>query len=78
MTSLSYDEGLLEYGIQYSVGTNDGKEFRKVTFVGYKLMFGKQIMVFETQDKIKLTVNPSYHCWTLEETEINRKENTNG
>jgi|TARA_R100000789_G_scaffold86674_1_gene82863 hypothetical protein len=78
MTSLSYDEGLLEYGSQYSLGTNDGKEFRRVTFIGYKLMFGKQIMVFETQDSSKLTVNPSYHCWTLEENETHRKENSDG
>ena len=78
MTNLSYDEGLLEYGNQYSLGTNDGKEFRRVTFIGYKLMFGKQIMVFETQDSSKLTVNPSYHCWTLEENETTRKENNDG
>ena len=29
----SYDESLLIPGSQYTVGTNDGKEFKKVAFV---------------------------------------------
>ena len=42
----SYDESLLIPGSQYTVGTNDGKEFKKVSFVGLKQLNGKPMMVF--------------------------------
>jgi len=66
-TSISYDEGLLQENCTYSIGTNDGKEFRSVTYKGTKLLNGKPIMVFETQDNESLTVNPSFHTFTLTE-----------
>ena len=66
-TSISYDENILEKGKCYSVGTNDGKEFRRVVYRGTKLLNGKPMMVFRTEDNRKLTVNPSFHTFTLEE-----------
>ena len=66
-TSISYDENILEKGKCYSVGTNDGKEFRRVVYRGTKLLNGKPMMVFRTEDNSKLTVNPSFHTFTLEE-----------
>ena len=66
-TSISYDEGLLQENCTYSIGTNDGKEFRSVTYKGTKLLNGKPMMVFETQDNERLTVNPSFHTFTLTE-----------
>ena len=66
-TSISYDENLLKVGECYSIGTNDGKEFRRVVYRGTKLLNGKPMMVFKTEDNIKLTVNPSFHTYTIEE-----------
>ena len=34
----------------YTVGTNDGKEFRRVVYKGTKLLNGKSMMVFKTED----------------------------
>ena len=72
----SYDDGLLEEHKTYSVGTNDGKEFRSVVYKGTKLLNGKPMMVFETSgiSKEQLTINPSFHTFTITQT----KENDNG
>ena len=61
----SYDDGLLKKEGHYSIGTNDGKEFRKVVYKGTKLLNGKPMMVFETVDNEQLTVNPSFHTFTI-------------
>jgi|TARA_Y100000034_G_scaffold69568_1_gene83998 hypothetical protein len=66
-TDTSYDEGLLHENCLYTIGTNDGKEFRMVTYKGTKLFNGKPMLVFETESKSRLTVNPSFHTFTLEE-----------
>tara|TARA_R100001244_G_scaffold64150_2_gene53159 strand:- start:1165 stop:1395 length:231 start_codon:yes stop_codon:yes gene_type:complete len=63
----SYDDGLLEEEKTYSIGTNDGKEFRSVIYKGTKLLNGKPMMVFETVNKERLTVNPSFHTFTITE-----------
>tara|TARA_R100001244_G_scaffold75476_1_gene60172 strand:- start:35 stop:268 length:234 start_codon:yes stop_codon:yes gene_type:complete len=66
-TNISYDDGLLKEHGTYSVGTNDGKEFRSVVYKGTKLLNGKPMMVFETFDEQQLTVNPSFHTFTITE-----------
>ena len=73
----SYDDGLLIEGKIYTVGTNDGKEFRTVKYKGTKLLNGKPMLVFETNNIVgtqHLTINPSFHTYTI--TQI--KENNNG
>jgi hypothetical protein len=65
----SYDDGLLEEEKTYSIGTNDGKEFRSVVYQGTKLLNGKPMMIFRTVDKQQLTVNPSFHTFTITEKE---------
>ena len=65
--STSYDEGLLLPGYNYTVGTNDGREFKRITFIGYKQLNGKPMMLFSTEDNKQLTVNPSFHTYTVEE-----------
>ena len=72
----SYDDGLLHEGKTYSVGTNDGKEFRSIIYKGTKLLNGKPMMIFKTNgiSKEQLTINPSFHTFTITET----KENNNG
>jgi hypothetical protein len=71
----SYDDGLLRENKTYSIGTNDGKEFRRVIYKGTKLLNGKPMMVFETVDEQQLTVNPSFHTFTITES---KGENSNG
>ena len=72
MQNSSYDEGLLIQGLQYTIGTNDGKEFKKVSFVGFKQLNGKPMMVFRTDGDKQVTINPSFHSFTVElETEMN-------
>ena len=73
----SYDDGLLEEYKTYSVGTNDGKEFRSVIYKGTKLLNGKPMMVFKTAgiSKEQLTINPSFHTFTITES---KGENSNG
>ena len=56
-------------------GTNDGKEFQRVTFNGWKLMNGKQVMSFTTTERQKLTINPSFHTFTIEDIETKQGDN---
>lgn len=63
----SYDEGILNINSRYTIGTHDGKEFKKVTFKGFKLLNGKPMMVFSTVEKTQVTVNPSFHTFIMEE-----------
>tara|TARA_R110002020_G_scaffold404541_1_gene614660 strand:- start:181 stop:414 length:234 start_codon:yes stop_codon:yes gene_type:complete len=65
-----HDDGILEIDEKYTVGTNDGREFRHVTFKGYKLLNGKPMMVFKTDYNKQLSVNPSYYSFTLKEDRI--------
>ena len=58
---------LLDEDECYTVGTNDGKEFRRVVYKGTKLLNGKPMMVFRTDNNIRLTINPSFHTFTIEE-----------
>ena len=72
MSNSSYDESLLIQGSQYTIGTNDGKEFKKVSFVGLKQLNGKPMMVFRTDEDKQVSINPSFHSFTIEEeTEMN-------
>ena len=63
----SYDDGILQLEECYTIGTNDGKEFRRVVYKGTKLLNGKPMMVFKTEENTSLTVNPSFHTFTIEE-----------
>tara|TARA_R110002020_G_scaffold401807_1_gene611996 strand:- start:84 stop:341 length:258 start_codon:yes stop_codon:yes gene_type:complete len=58
----------------YTIGTNDGKEFRRVVYKGTKLLNGKLMMVFKTKDNSRLTINPSFHTFTLEEIPLPQPE----
>lgn len=72
MSNSSYNENLLIQGSQYTIGTNDGKEFKKVSFVGLKQLNGKPMMVFRTDEDKQVSINPSFHSFIIEEeTEMN-------
>ena len=70
----SYDDTLLTKEECYTIGTNDGKEFRRVVYKGTKLLNGKPMMVFKTEENTSLTVNPSFHTFTMEETPLPQPE----
>ena len=70
----SYDDALLSEEECYTIGTNDGKEFRRVVYKGTKLLNGKPMMVFKTEDNSRLTINPSFHTFTIEEQPLPQPE----
>ena len=61
------DEDLLIEGNEYSVGLNDGTVFNRIVFKGTKYFGGKNILCFETEHRSQVTINPSYHSFTVEE-----------
>ncbi len=63
----SFDDKLLNEGQTYTVGINDGVHFKKVIFKGTKLFNSKEMMVFSTEEQQQITINPSYHSFTIEE-----------
>ncbi len=65
---------LLDEDECYTIGTNDGKEFRRVVYKGTKLLNGKPMMVFKTDNNIRLTINPSFHTFTIEELPLPQPE----
>ena len=67
--STSYDDGLLEEKREYSIGLSSGSEFNKIIFQGTKLMNGKPMMIFKTEDNEILTINPSFHTFTITHNE---------
>ena len=72
-TQDAYDDSLLAEGSEYTVGTNDGAQFKRVIFIGTRLYHGKPMMVFKTRDSRQVTINPSFHSFVIEEplTEMN-------
>ena len=66
-TQDAYDDSLFSEGNEYTVGTNDGAQFKRVIFIGTRLYHGKPMMVFQTLDGQQLTINPSFHTFTITE-----------
>ena len=50
----------------YQFYFNDGTTFNGVKYKGVKLFNGKKMLVFETKANKQLTINPSFHTFTLE------------
>ena len=64
---ISYDDGILNKEDEYLVGVNDGSTFTNVKYKGTKLFTGKKMLMFETKSNKQLTINPSFHTFTLEQ-----------
>ena len=64
---ISYDDGILNKEDEYLVGVNDGQTFTNVKYKGVKLFNGKKMLMFETKSNKQLTINPSFHTFTLEQ-----------
>ena len=65
LNSFSNNE-MLAGGMEYIIGLNDGRDFHDVIFKGTTMYNGKPMMRFALQDGRGLTINPSYHSFTLE------------
>jgi len=71
----SYDDNLHTTGAEYIVGLNDGTIFKEIIFEGYRMFNGKQIMCFRTKKEDSVvTVNPSYHSFTIESSDMEMNE----
>jgi putative NADPH-quinone reductase len=69
MITSNYNDKLFIQGYEYTIGTNDGAQFRRVRFTGTKLYHGKPMMTFKTTDgNQQITINPSFHSYTIQET----------
>ena len=66
---ISYDDGILNNDDEYIVGVNDGTTFNSVKYKGVKLFNGKKMLMFQTKANRQLTINPSFHTFTLEKTD---------
>jgi len=71
---ISYDDGILDKDGEYLVGINDGTTFSNVKYKGVKLFNGKKMLMFETKRNKQLTINPSFHTFTLEQYDNKDKE----
>ena len=71
------EEDLFIPGFEYTVGTNDGAQFRKVRFTGTKLYHGNPMLSFRTHEDQQITINPSFHSFTIQETLVHQLKETN-
>jgi|TARA_Y100000296_G_scaffold71498_1_gene87037 hypothetical protein len=85
VSHLQFADSMLIEGLVYTIGENSGRVFHKVKCKGTKMNYGKPMMVFEDQNGAELTINPSYHSYTLEEqgvfpeqSDFNQKGDDNG
>ena len=71
----NYRDELYKLHKAYTIGTNDGSEYRQAIFTGTKLYHGKPMMTFKTSyDEQQITINPSFHSYTIQETIIETTE----
>jgi len=67
-----YRDDVYKVNAKYTIGVNDGKEFREATFTGTKLYHGKPIMTFvmwggTRNGHLNLNINQSYLSYAIEE-----------
>jgi hypothetical protein len=65
-TNTNNDE-LLTKDELYTVGLSNGTEWVRVKYLGTKPLNGKPMMVFKTSTDRQITVNPSFHTFTITE-----------
>jgi|TARA_R100001163_G_C4979510_1_gene136200 hypothetical protein len=61
------NDSLLQENELYTIGLSDGREHQRVKYLGNKLLNGKPMMVFATTDQRQITINPSFHTFTITE-----------
>ena len=70
----NYRDELYKLHKAYTIGTNDGSEFRQAIFTGTKLYHGKPMLTFvmdagRRAGMINLNINQSYLSYSIEEPE---------
>ena len=65
-TTNNNDNLLVENGL-YTVGLSNGTEWVRVKYLGTRPLNGKPMMVFKTSTDRQITVNPSFHTYTITE-----------
>ena len=73
-TKENYRDELYQTHNSYTIGVNDGKEFRNAIFTGTKLYHGKPMLTFvmdagRRAGMINLNINQSYLSYSIEEPE---------
>ena len=61
------NENLLVENDLYTVGLSNGTEWVRVKYLGTRPLNGKPMMVFKTSTDRQITVNPSFHTYTITE-----------
>ena len=61
------NDNLLHENELYTIGLSDGREHQRVKYIGNKLLNGKPMMVFTSTDQRQITINPSFHKFTITE-----------
>ena len=79
---INLNESILAEGLPYNIELNTGTSFENVVYLGMKHLNGKQLLIFCTKDNCQLSINPSFHTYTLEQVvedfeETNKKETEN-
>tara|TARA_R100001594_G_scaffold39899_1_gene71749 strand:+ start:131 stop:358 length:228 start_codon:yes stop_codon:yes gene_type:complete len=65
-TNTNNDELLIKDEL-YTVGLSNGTEWVRVKYLGTRPLNGKPMMVFKTSTDRQITVNPSFHTFTITE-----------
>jgi len=65
-TNTNNDELLIKDEL-YTVGLSNGTEWVRVKYLGTSPLNGKPMMVFKTSTDRQITVNPSFHTFTITE-----------
>lgn len=51
----------------YTIGLSNGNEWTRVKYLGTTPLNGKPMMVFKTSQERQITINPSFHTFTITE-----------
>jgi hypothetical protein len=68
--AIDFRDDIYKLHNKYTIGINDGKEFREATFTGTKLYHGKPMLTFVMKEKeshLNLNINQSYLSYAIEE-----------
>ena len=61
------NDNLLVENDLYTVGLSNGTEWVRVKYLCTRPLNGKPMMVFKTSTDRQITVNPSFHTYTITE-----------
>ena len=70
--AVEFRDDIYKLHTKYTIGVNDGKEFREATFTGTKLYHGKPMLTFvmyggRSNGHLNLNINQSYLSYAIEE-----------